>query len=60
MLRYTGSVIEVFCLFKQKTAYEIGVRLVGSEMVIRERDIRGGKWEEELAIQTAPSGLKRL
>ena len=24
--------------FKQKTAYEIGVRLVGSEMCIRDRD----------------------
>src|SRR5680860_1874561 len=27
----------VFFFFKQKTAYEIGVRLVGSEMCIRDR-----------------------
>ena len=27
--------------FKQKTAYEIGVRLVGSEMCIRDRVIAG-------------------
>ena len=27
--------------FKQKTAYEIGVRLVGSEMCIRDRMIPG-------------------
>ena len=30
----------VFFFFKQKTAYEIGVRLVGSEMCIRDRDIK--------------------
>src|SRR5665647_3756745 len=30
----------LFFFFKQKTAYEIGVRLVGSEMCIRDR-IRG-------------------
>ena len=29
-----------FFFFKQKTAYEIGVRLVGSEMCIRDRDIQ--------------------
>ena len=28
---------QVFFFFKQKTAYEIGVRLVGSEMCIRDR-----------------------
>ena len=28
-----------FFFFKQKTAYEIGVRLVGSEMCIRDRYI---------------------
>ena len=27
----------IFFFFKQKTAYEIGVRLVGSEMCIRDR-----------------------
>ena len=33
----------LFFFFKQKTAYEIGVRLVGSEMCIRDRfvDIAG-------------------
>ncbi len=30
----------VFFFFKQKTAYEIGVRLVGSEMCIRDRTTR--------------------
>src|SRR5665647_3751937 len=30
----------VFFFFKQKTAYEIGVRLVGSEMCIRDRDFQ--------------------
>src|SRR5665647_3726498 len=30
-----------FFFFKQKTAYEIGVRLVGSEMCIRDRILRG-------------------
>ena len=38
--------------FKQKTAYEIGVRLVGSEMCIRDRkklirDMEGSFYEEE-------------
>ena len=28
---------KTFFFFKQKTAYEIGVRLVGSEMCIRDR-----------------------
>ena len=28
----------MFFFFKQKTAYEIGVRLVGSEMCIRDRN----------------------
>src|SRR5665647_611791 len=36
MLRCT-LVRVVFFFFKQKTAYEIGVRLVGSEMCIRDR-----------------------
>ncbi len=31
------SVLMLFFFFKQKTAYEIGVRLVGSEMCIRDR-----------------------
>src|SRR5665647_3939641 len=31
----------VFFFFKQKTAYEIGVRLVGSEMCIRDRYLAG-------------------
>ena len=29
--------LQLFFFFKQKTAYEIGVRLVGSEMCIRDR-----------------------
>src|SRR5680860_1679264 len=29
----------IFFFFKQKTAYEIGVRLVGSEMCIRDRSM---------------------
>ena len=29
----------LFFFFKQKTAYEIGVRLVGSEMCIRDRTV---------------------
>ena len=33
----SGSVVFFFFFFKQKTAYEIGVRLVGSEMCIRDR-----------------------
>src|SRR5665647_3839081 len=31
----------IFFFFKQKTAYEIGVRLVGSEMCIRDRENHG-------------------
>src|SRR5665647_3892474 len=34
-------VLFVFFFFKQKTAYEIGVRLVGSEMCIRDRPVIG-------------------
>ncbi len=30
-------VVFIFFFFKQKTAYEIGVRLVGSEVCIRDR-----------------------
>ncbi len=33
----------IFFFFKQKTAYEIGVRLVGSEMCIRDRTTRVSK-----------------
>ena len=32
-----GGSVPFFFFFKQKTAYEIGVRLVGSEMCIRDR-----------------------
>jgi hypothetical protein len=32
-------VVAVVFFFKQKTAYEIGVRLVGSEMCIRDRNV---------------------
>ena len=34
-------VVFFFFFFKQKTAYEIGVRLVGSEMCIRDRFLAG-------------------
>ncbi len=34
-----------FFFFKQKTAYEIGVRLVGSEMCIRDRTTGVSKWK---------------
>ncbi len=41
--------MDVFFFFKQKTAYEIGVRLVGSEMCIRDRVTTGvsnlGAWQ---------------
>ena len=33
----TGEAGTFLFFFKQKTAYEIGVRLVGSEMCIRDR-----------------------
>ena len=36
--------------FKQKTAYEIGVRLVGSEMCIRDRYGEGGLWVRPAAM----------
>ena len=35
--RSYGNLALDFFFFKQKTAYEIGVRLVGSEMCIRDR-----------------------
>ncbi len=37
VLLHTREYNIVFFFFKQKTAYEIGVRLVGSEMCIRDR-----------------------
>eukprot|EP01016_Furgasonia_blochmanni_P022481 TRINITY_DN2447_c0_g1_i19.p1 TRINITY_DN2447_c0_g1~~TRINITY_DN2447_c0_g1_i19.p1 ORF type:complete len:105 (-),score=18.20 TRINITY_DN2447_c0_g1_i19:99-413(-) len=52
-----------FFFFKQKTAYEIGVRLVGSEMCIRdrdklERDIReNGEFLQNTSIQSPCSSL---
>ncbi len=33
-------IVSLVFFFKQKTAYEIGVRLVGSEMCIRDRTTR--------------------
>ena len=36
-------VVFLFFFFKQKTAYEIGVRLVGSEMCIRDRCQRSSR-----------------
>src|SRR5664279_3765096 len=41
------TVCVVFFFFKQKTAYEIGVRLVGSEMCIRDRP----KWVNRVGNQ---------
>ncbi len=32
---FVSKAVNIFFCFKQKTAYEIGVRLVGSEMCIR-------------------------
>ena len=53
------SVCEVF-FFKQKTAYEIGVRLVGSEMCIRDRILndqlrRNGVRSSDLIVCVSPS-----
>ena len=42
-LIFQNLIFKVF-FFKQKTAYEIGVRLVGSEMCIRDR-IRSLLWD---------------
>ena len=44
--------------FKQKTAYEIGVRLVGSEMCIRDRTNGKNIWA--LAIEVCLSYTLRL
>ena len=38
-----------FFFFKQKTAYEIGVRLVGSEMCIRDKG-EGGRQPAPFAV----------
>ena len=47
---------EVFFFFKQKTAYEIGVRLVGSEMCIRDRhwffELEAGRYLLRLPSET--------
>ena len=43
--------MSVLFFFKQKTAYEIGVRLVGSEMCIRDRYRRGQRYG-----RTVPDG----
>ena len=40
---FGGADFFAFFFFKQKTAYEIGVRLVGSEMCIRDRSYIGRK-----------------
>ena len=42
-----GGFFFVFFFFKQKTAYEIGVRLVGSEMCIRDRYDREFYYDKE-------------
>ena len=44
--RGIGDVYKIyFFFFKQKTAYEIGVRLVGSEMCIRDRFRQNAVWQ---------------
>ena len=43
-----------FFFFKQKTAYEIGVRLVGSEMCIRD-----SRWTQGFQIATLSSSSSR-
>ena len=44
----------VFFFFKQKTAYEIPLRLVGSEMCIRDRVIPGGGNPRDSATENKP------
>ena len=51
-----------FFFFKQKTAYEIGVRLVGSEMCIRDRLISRLDWNlmrkyDVVVIGAGPGGM---
>src|SRR5665647_3790578 len=51
-----------FFFFKQKTAYEIGVRLVGSEMCIRDRVVDGLQTlardrEVEIKVSAPPEPL---
>ena len=45
-----------FFFFKQKTAYEIGVRLVGSEMCIRDR--RRSRYHAVVIAMTGARGLE--
>src|SRR5665647_3830129 len=46
----------LFFFFKQKTAYEIGVRLVGAEMCIRDRC--GTDWQASRTV-SAPTARAR-
>ena len=46
-----------FFFFKQKTAYEIGVRLVGSEMCIRDRVTIVNEIAGNLIVQVKESRL---
>src|SRR5678810_1059735 len=50
MSLFSLAVSNVFFFFKQKTAYEISVCLVGSEMCIRDRTIISGMGELHLEI----------
>ena len=45
--------------FKQKTAYEIGVRLVGSEMCIRD-SINTGTWSKKAMTEAKKVGFDVL
>ena len=49
-----------FFFFKQKTAYEIGVRLVGSEMCIRDRSLRDRVYAWENKGKDAAAGIQLL
>ena len=61
------TLFRVFFFFKQKTAYEIGVRLVGSEMCIRDRNVRARKiitggvvMAKYLVIVESPAKVKTI
>ena len=53
---------DCFFFFKQKTAYEIGVRLVGSEMCIRDSLYTPPvtPWESEMPEASDPSESREL
>ena len=58
---YSMHVISRFCLFKQKTAYEIPLRLVGSEMCTSDRLLAIDLPGVDTGIDTAPeAGIAAL